>query len=276
MTKELVEPLIRTSYISNGLSQVDRAIKIIIPIYNEENTITNLIKRIQCTFSKLNKTVEIICVDDGSIDNTREILNKLDIMLLCNERNLGKGEALKKGFKYCDYSDTIITLDGDGEHCPEDIPELLKPILDGEADMIIGSRFLNTQNGNGSYLENKKYLSQLRKVGNQIFSIFGTMVTQKYITDTQSGFRAFKPNIINNLDLKSSGFEIETEIIIEALDKGYSIQEVPINNGKAFRDSYMNLVIDSLKIGLTFFSGIFPRKLKFILRFLTAKMNKIR
>jgi len=276
LTKELVEPLIRTSYISNGLSQLDRAIKIIIPIYNEENSITNLIKRIQYTFSKLNEKVDIICIDDGSIDKTREILDKLDITLLCNERNLGKGEALKKGFEFCDYYDTIITLDGDGEHCPEDIPKLLKTLRNKEVDIVIGSRFLNTQNGNGSYLENKKYLSQLRKVGNQLFSIIGTMVTQKYISDTQSGFRAFGPNIVHNLNLKSSGFEIETEIIIEALEKDYTIKEVAINNGEAHRDSYMNLVLDSIKIGLTFFSGIFPKKLKFILRFLTAKMNKIR
>ena len=276
MTKELSQPIAIPKSITDDLGNINYPVKVIIPVYNEEDTITGLIKRIRVTFSKLNINAEIICIDDGSIDNSREILNRPDITLLYHEENLGKGEALKNGFGYCSPSDIIITIDADGEHCPEDIPELLKPILNGETDMVIGSRFLIKQNANGSYLDNRKYLSQMRKVGNQIFTIFGTVVTQKYITDTQSGFRAFKPNIVNNLNLEASGFEIETEIIIEALDKGYKIKEVPINNGVSFRDSYMNLVLDSLKIGLTFFSGIFPKKLKFIFRFLTSKINKIR
>jgi len=163
----------------NRLNNIDRAIKVIIPVYNEQNTIIDLINRTRQTFSKMNKDVEIICVDDGSIDNTREILSKLDITLLLNEKNLGKGEALKKGFEICNNSDLIITLDGDGEHCPEDIPKLLEPLLNGSADMVIGSRFLIKQNGNGSYLDNKKYLTRIRMVGNQIFTVIGTMVTQK-------------------------------------------------------------------------------------------------
>jgi len=276
LTKELYQPIEIPKSITDDLENINSPVKVIIPVYNEEDTITGLIKRIKVTFSKLNINAEIICIDDGSIDNTRDILNRPDITLLYHEENLGKGEALKKGFGYCSPSDIIITIDADGEHCPEDIPELLKPIFNGETDMVIGSRFLIRQNGNGSYLDNRKYLSQMRKVGNHLFTIFGTVVTQKYITDTQSGFRAFKPNVINNLNLEASGFEIETEMIIEALNKGYKIKEVPINNGVSFRDSYMNLVLDSLKIGLTFFSGIFPKKFKFILRFLTSKINKIR
>lgn len=276
MTKELYQPIAIPKSITDDAENINYPVKVIIPVYNEEDTITGLIKRIRVTFSKLNINAEIICIDDGSIDNSRDILNRPDITLLCHKNNLGKGEALKNGFRYCSPSDIIITIDADGEHCPEDIPEILEPILNGEADIVIGSRFLNTQNGNGSYLYNKKYLSHMRKVGNHIFTIFGTVVTQKYITDTQSGFRAFKPNIVNNLNLEASGFEIETEIIIEALDKGYKIQEVPINHGESYRDSYMNLILDSLKIGLTFFSGIFPKKLKFFPRFLTSKINKIR
>lgn len=276
MTKELYPPIAIPKSITDDLENIDSPVKVIIPVYNEEDTITGLIERIVETFSKLNINAEIICIDDGSIDNSRDILNRPDITLLYHKNNLGKGEALKKGFRYCSPSDIIITIDADGEHCPEDIPELLKPILNGETDIVIGSRFLIKQNGNGSYLDNRKYLSQMRKIGNHIFTIFGTVVTQKYITDTQSGFRAFKPNIINNLNLEASGFEIETEIIIEALNKGYKINEVPINNGVSFRDSYMNLVLDSLKIGLTFFSGIFPKKFKFIFRFLTSKISKIR
>ncbi len=275
MTKELLKPILMSEEPLNGGKDAENPVKVIIPIYNEETTIIDLIKRIQDTFSKLNKEVEIICVDDGSIDNTRNILKNFDITLLCNEKNLGKGIALLKGFETCKPLDIIITLDGDGEHCPEDIPKLLEPILNRDADIVIGSRFLTDENGNGSYLDNEKYLSHMRKIGNRIFAIFGTVLTQKYITDTQCGFKAFRPNIIHNLNLEASGFEIETEMIIEALSKGYKIMEVPINNGAVQRDSYMNIFLDSLKIWLTFFRGVFPRKFRFIFKFLISKINKI-
>ena len=276
MTREYSEPVIIPIDIFSGFMDPKRSIKVIIPVYNEENTIKDLIKRILNTFSKLNKRVEIICVDDGSVDNTREILDRSNITLIRNGHNLGKGEALKKGFNYCSPYDIIITLDADGEHCPEDISKLLEPLFKGEADIIIGSRFLKTEEGYRSYLNNRRNLAYLRMVGNQIFSIITKMVTQKLFTDTQSGFRVYKPNVINNLNLKSSGFEIETETIIEAIAKGYKIKEVPIDNGYAQRDSYMNIVIDSIKIGLTFLNGVVPRRLRYISDFLIRKINKIR
>ncbi len=276
MTKELSQQSLMPETFTEKKINTESHIKVIIPIYNEEHTITDLINRTMDVFSKMKKVAEIICVDDGSIDNSRAILNGLDITLLINEKNLGKGEALKKGFKLCNRSDIIIIFDGDGQHCPEDIPKLLEPLYYNQADIVIGSRFMKTQNGNKSYLNKKKYIPHVRKIGNQIFSLFGTLITQKYITDTQSGFRAFRPNVIHNLNLKANGFEIETEIIIEANEKHYRIKEVPINNGDSQRDSYMNIVSDGLKIILTFISGAFPKKLKFIINYFIDKINKIR
>jgi len=276
LTKELSQQSLMPETFTEKKINTESHIKVIIPIYNEEHTITDLINRTMDVFSKMKKVAEIICVDDGSIDNSRAILNGLDITLLINEKNLGKGEALKKGFKLCNRSDIIIIFDGDGQHCPEDIPKLLEPLYYNQADIVIGSRFMKTQNGNKSYLNKKKYIPHVRKIGNQIFSLFGTLITQKYITDTQSGFRAFRPNVIHNLNLKANGFEIETEIIIEANEKHYRIKEVPINNGDSQRDSYMNIVSDGLKIILTFISGAFPKKLKFIINYFIDKINKIR
>lgn len=251
-------------------------IKIIIPMYNEEKTITGLIDRINKTFNDWNRDVKIICVDDGSSDSTRFLLSGLDVTLICHKKNLGKGEALKNGFKVCELQDTIVTIDADGEHRPEEIPKLLSALLNRQADMIIGSRFMYIKDNQISYLNSKKHLAYVRKFGNEAFSLFAKMVTQKTITDTQSGFRAFRPNTIQNMNLEAKGFEIETEMILEALRRGYRIKEVPIYNDEVQRDSYMNIIFDSLKIGLTFLSGAVPKKLRFIVNFLIDKLNKIK
>lgn len=250
--------------------------KVIIPVYNEEKTIFNLISKINNTFDKLDEKVEIICIDDGSTDKTIEKIKRCNVILLNNIKNLGKGAALRKGFKFCYPLDIIITIDGDGEHNPGDIPKLLEPILTGEADIVIGSRFLNRRKGEYNHIDKGKYLSHVRKVGNKIFSLFGNLCIQEKITDTQSGFRTFGPNIVNKLNLKANGFEIETEMIVKAINKGYRIKEVPIHSGCVQRDSYMNLISDSLKIALTFLNGAVPKKIRFLNSFLIKKISKIR
>ena len=244
-------------------------------IRKEETTILGLINRIKKTFHDWEKNVKIICVDDGSSDRTRNLLEKLDVTLICHGKNLGKGEALKNGFKYCEPHDTIVTIDADGEHRPEEIPKLLDPIINRKADMIIGSRFMYIKDNRVSYLHSKKHLAYIRKFGNEVFSLFAKMVTQKTITDTQSGFRAFRPNTIHNMNLEAKGFEIETEMIMEALKRGYRIMEVPIYNDEVQRDSYMNIVFDSIKIFLTFLNGIFPNRFRTVVNFLIDKLNRI-
>jgi len=260
----------------NSISNSTLNFKVIIPVYNEEKTIFNLISKINNTFNKLDEKVEIICIDDGSTDKTIEKIKRCNVILINNIKNLGKGAALRKGFKSCYPLDTIITIDGDGEHNPDDIPKLIEPILTGEADIVIGSRFLNKRKGECNHLNKGKYLSHVRKVGNKIFSVFGNLCIREKITDTQSGFRAFGPNIINKLNLLANGFEIETEMIVKAINKGYRIKEVPICNGRVHRDSYMNLIFDSLKIALTFLNGVVPKKIRFLNSFLIEKISKIR
>jgi len=260
----------------NNISNSTLNFKVIIPVYNQEKTIFNLITKINNTFDKLDEKVEIICIDDGSTDKTIEKIKRCNVILINNTKNLGKGAALRKGFKFCYPSDTIITIDGDGEHNPDDIPKLLEPILTGEADIVIGSRFLDKGKGESNQIDKGKYLSHVRKVGNKIFSIFANLCIQEKITDTQSGFRAFGPKIIDKLNLEANGFEIETEMIVKAISKGYRIKEVPIYNGHIHRDSYMNLISDSLKIALTFLKGAVPKKMRFLNSFLIEKISKIR
>ncbi len=151
-------------------------------------------------------------------------------------------------------------MDSDGEHYPEDIPLLLKPALQDQADMVIGSRFnnINGMGKGGSYLNNRKKYSQLRKFGNWLFSTAIWLLTGKKINDTQSGFRVFRPGVVQSLNIESLGFTIETEITSQVLVRSWRVQEVGIHNGRPFRDSYMHIIRDGIKIILTACKEVFP------------------
>ena len=153
-------------------------------------------------------------------------------------------------------------MDADGEHPPEEIPNLIAPILRKEADVVIGSRFLrrkNIKNDKGSYLENQKEFSYFRKFGNFIFSILVFIFHHQFITDTQCGFRAYAPGIINRFKNSSSGFQIETEMAIKCIQMGYRVKEIPINSGISSRKSHMKIISDSVKIGLLIIEMSLPK-----------------
>lgn len=213
-------------------------ISVIIPAYNEEGTIGEVLHKTISVLESIKNPYEIIVVDDGSTDRTRWIASKYKVTVLSNGRNRGKGYALRKGFKHA-KGQIIITLDSDGSHDPKEIPKLVKPLFNG-VDITVGSRFL----GNG-----KNSTTKLNRVGNRIINVIIMTLTRKYVTDSQTGFRAFRREVLKKLDLTSEGYEIETELTVKGLKNGFKYQEIPISCRKRkYHQSKLRLLLDGIKI----------------------------
>ncbi len=238
--------------------------KILLPAYNEEKTISEIIQRVKSVIQYMDLSAEIMVIDDGSRDRTAQIVRDLGVTCYSNKVNRGKGYSLIRGFRMVHDDEYVITIDSDGEHFPEDIPALMAPALLNEADMIIGSRFIDIRGkiGNGSYLNNGKKYTVLRKVGNWLFSKVMWILTRNEISDTQSGFRIFRPGIINQLILQSKGFTIETEITAQVIREQGRVKEIAIHNGQPLRGSYTRIITDGLKIIFSVCRETFPMSLR--------------
>jgi glycosyltransferase involved in cell wall biosynthesis len=214
-------------------------VSVIIPAYNEEKTIGETISKTILTLESLNVPYEIIVVDDGSTDRTRDIASSYNVKVLTNGRNKGKGYALQQGFREA-KGEIIITLDADGSHNPTEIPRLMNHLFNG-VDIVLGSRFLN---GNG-----RNSTSKLNLVGNFIFNILIFALTKKLITDSQTGFRAYKKRVLKEIRLESTGYEIETELTIKGLKNGFTVKEEPIScHRRTFGVSKLSALSDGMKI----------------------------
>jgi len=192
-------------------------ISVIIPAYNEENTVGKVIAGIIFVMSHLGLPFEVIVVDDGSIDGTRKAALAQGVTVLSNERNRGKGYAVRRGLLHA-KGDIIITIDADGAHSPGDIVSLVHPLLNG-VDIAAGSRFLGNE---------KDFTSKLNLIGNVLFNTAIAILTGKQVTDSQTGLRGFKKDVLRNIRLESCGYEIETEITVKGLKNGFRFMEVPI------------------------------------------------
>jgi len=185
-----------------------------IPAYNEHKSIAD-------TVSKVSKLVDnVIVCDDGSKDTTGKIAEKCGAIVIRNPRNMGKGAALKNCLKLARKlsADVVVTLDADGQHDPGDIPKLFRPIMRGEADLVVGSRYLE-----GSSMDPPLY----RRLGLSVINSLGqsTMVAVK---DTQSGFRAFNKKALELfVDSDEEGFGVESEQLAIARRFDLRVQEVP-------------------------------------------------
>jgi len=196
------------------------SISVIIPAYNEELSLGSVIEDTMDVLRKIGLPHEIIVVNDGSQDNTADIARKFGVILINNDKNLGKGAALINGFRKA-KGDIVVTMDADGSHRAEDIPFLIYPIINGgSVEATVGSRFVNELG--------KKSTSSLHLIGNRIINFFILLVTGKYVSDSQCGFRAFRKSALGKIALHSSGFDIESEITIKMLRKGFAIMEIPI------------------------------------------------
>lgn len=185
----------------------------ILPAYNEEIPIGSVI------LSTKKYVDEIIVVDDGSDDNTSEIAKIAGAKVIKHFSNKGKGAALKTGFNAVNGHDIIITMDADGQHNPAEIPRLIKPIINGEADIVNGSRYVNG---------NKKDTPFYRRFGQTVLDKATYFNSGLKVTDSQSGFRAFAKHTIPAFRFNSLDFSIESEMIADIANNGFKIKEVEI------------------------------------------------
>ena len=186
-----------------------------IPAFNEEKNIAAIITKLA------DITDTIIVCNDGSSDLTSDIAEKMGAFVINHEKNLGYGAAIRSIFlkaKELD-GDILVTFDADGQHRIEDIENVTKPIIDQEADLVIGSRFLD---------ESEKEVPQYRKVGIKVITKITNASIKKQLTDSQSGFRAYSKKVLNELNPSELGMGISTEILIKASTKNFRISEVPI------------------------------------------------
>jgi dolichol-phosphate mannosyltransferase len=188
---------------------------IIVPAYNEEKTIKNIINSVKPYGDEI-----ILVGARKSTDNTIKIAKRLRVKVVI-DNGKGKGDALRVGAKAAN-EDILVFIDADGSHKPKDIPKIVKPIKEGKADMVIGSRFLG-----GS--------EELHGTFNKFLRMFFSMCIAQIINtrfrtaigDTQNGFRAIRKDAFLDLDTKANIFDIETEMVMKCYKKGYKILEVP-------------------------------------------------
>jgi len=186
-----------------------------IPAFNEEKSIAPLITQLKGI------TNNIIVCNDGSTDSTSKIAEELGAVVINHDKNLGYGAAIRSIFlksKNLD-ADVLVTIDADGQHRVDDINKVMNPILNGESDLVIGSRFLD---------ESEKEVPKYRKVGIKVITKVTNATIKKQLTDSQSGFRAYSKNVLKELNPSELGMGISTEILIKASSKNFRISEVPI------------------------------------------------
>ena len=225
---------------------------LIIPSYNEEKNVLSNFKRIL----KYNKKFDAIVIDDGSADKTKEICVDNNIPHISLVHNLGIGGAVQTGYIYAlenDY-DIAIQFDGDGQHDINYVSKIIEPIVNGEADMVIGSRFIDKSSS-----EFKS--SKIRRLGINIISFFIKLVTGVKIYDTTSGFRAINKKLIKYFATNYPVEYPEPVSTVDILKKGYSIKEVSVSmnereNGvssiRAWKNVYymINVVLSIIVTGL--------------------------
>lgn len=209
----------------------------VIPAYNVQDTVSRVIDGIRSLVD------DIIVVNDASIDKTSDILGTLDVMVVHHHTNLGLGGALRDGFKEALQrgADIVVTLDSDGQHDPSDIQSLLERLQANKVDVIIGSRLLDRRDWSN--------FPRHRLYGNRLLTwLTNLAIGHKVTTDSQSGYRVLKREVLEHIDLKGWRMEIASEIVYEAAEKGFKLDDVPIRPTYDREISHVNIVWDSLRI----------------------------
>jgi glycosyltransferase involved in cell wall biosynthesis len=208
-------------------------LSVVIPVYNEERWLAELVRRVQV----VPVPMELILVNDCSTDSTPAILKQIEaqydnVRVFHQPKNMGKGAALREGFKHC-TGDLVIVQDADWEYDPAEIPKLIQPILDGRADVVIGSRFVG---------ESHRVLYFWHSIANRMLTMLSNMFTNLNLTDMETCYKVFRRETIQNMKLRSNrfGFEPEVTAKIARRRKGQPrlrIFEVPISySGRTYEE----------------------------------------
>jgi glycosyltransferase involved in cell wall biosynthesis len=193
---------------------------ILIPAFNEEIILGQVIKTLPKELPGISK-IDCVVVNDGSSDNTEQIAKNENAIVITHIFNRGLGGALGTGFEYIknhDY-DLLITFDADGQHNPEDIALVIKPIVEGKADVCVGSRFLKYEG----------HMPWYRRIGLTGMNIITYMLFWTWTTDSQSGMRAFSRNAIEQIQIKTNKMEVSSEFFYEISKKNLKYTEAPIH-----------------------------------------------
>src|SRR4051794_30894092 len=209
-----------------SLVPADPLLSVVMPVFNERTTIDEIIRRVLAVQVR----IELIVVDDRSTDGTSEILRELQrelgFVLLRQEKNGGKGAALRRGFAAV-TGDLMIIQDADLEYSPEEYPQLIELICQGRADVVYGSRFL----GRHRVFLFSHYL------GNRVLTLATNILYNTMLTDMETCYKAMRVDVLRSMNLKSNGFGIEPEITAKVFKRGYRVYEIPITyDGRGYHE----------------------------------------
>ncbi|NCP87312.1 MAG: glycosyl transferase [Anaerolineae bacterium CG_4_9_14_3_um_filter_57_17] len=194
-------------------------LSVIIPVYNEKNTIHEILARVQ----KTGLVWEIVVVDDGSTDGTREVLAALNgkhgVRVILHNKNAGKGAAVRTGIQNA-RGDVMLIQDADLEYDPREYPGLLKPIQEGLADVVYGSRFLGAPH---------RAILFWNMLANKLLTLMTNILYNNMLTDMETGYKVFRREVVANMPLRANRFDFEPEFTAKILKSQVRVFEVPIS-----------------------------------------------
>lgn len=194
-------------------------VSVIIPVYNEKSTIEELLRRVKAE----EIASEIVVIDDGSSDGTRDILGNLDqdsqLRVILHDRNRGKGAAVRTGFQNAS-GDVFLIQDADLEYDPRDYPSLIRPIQEGIADVVYGSRFLGGP---------RRTVMFWHMVANKLLTFMTNLLYNTILSDMETGYKVFKREIVDGMQIRANSFDFEPEFTAKILKKKVRVYEVPIS-----------------------------------------------
>jgi len=202
-----------------GAAAPYRKLSVIVPIYNERNTVAEIVRRMRSV--ELDVDLEVVLVDDGSTDGTREVLGQLTdstVRVVYHENNKGKGAAIRSGLAQV-TGDLVLIQDADLEYDPEDWPKLLAPVLRGKAQVVYGSRFTGE----------RRNMLFLHWIGNRFLSLVTNILYNTTLSDMETCYKLFDRRVLADINLRSSRFDFEPEVTAKVLRRGIRIYEVPIS-----------------------------------------------